>query len=247
MHSSAKGCSLHDIRSPEATVAVFRDPVDTFSPIYSLLPVGSERFVAGGGRHSIIKVFDLRLPGGKLYHATDLDPCSTARHGMPKRRNLKQHAGCCEYHYEAKHSRRGWNVFLEPGNKSKRNQTSPVYSLSRPSQCSPSFFAGIESTVLQLDMVSIMDQHPDPVFSNRPAAIRDMPSTNGVMQDAIERRWNSQGDAASLPMYEHDDGPVNLLMQQDVGHVKGAIEGWDERWSCHRSYRWIVRPSEIRT
>lgn len=56
----------------------------------------------------------------------------------------------------------------------------------------------------------------------------------------MEQRWNPQGDVRSLPMYEHDEGPVNLLKQRDVRvrvNVEGVIEGWDERWSYHRSYR----------
>lgn len=37
------------------------------SAIYSLLPLGRERFVAGASRYAMIKIFDLRMPGGKVY------------------------------------------------------------------------------------------------------------------------------------------------------------------------------------
>jgi len=123
------------------------------------------------------------------------------------------------------------------GNRRQRRNDSPVYSLSRPSQCSPSLFAGIESTVIQLDMVSIMDQHPDSVFENGLATTANMSYPKNYVRDAIEQRWDPQGDVASLPMYEHDEGPVNLLKQQDVRHVEGVMAGWDERWSYHRSFR----------
>lgn len=203
--------------------AVFRDPVDTFSPVYSLLPIGTERFVAGGGRHSIIKVFDLRMPGSKLYHAAHLDPCSTARIAPPKQREQVKR-------FEAKSNRRGWNVFLRlQSNRSRRD--SPVYALSRPSQGSPSFFAGIESHIVQMDMVSIMDQHPDPVFANGPAK-------KGNRGD-VRRKWDPYGTVVAMPMYEHDTGPVELIKQSpEVGYSEHSIRpGWDERWSSgsHRS------------
>ena len=126
------------------------------------------------------------------------------------------------------------------GSRRQRNRGSPVYSLSRPSQCSPSLFAGIESTVIQVDMVSIMDKHQDPVFEHSSAAKANMSYPKHYIHDFMEQRWNPQGDVGSLPMYEHDEGPVHLLKQRDVRvrvNVEGMIEGWDERWSYHRSYR----------
>ena len=202
---------------------MFRDPVDTFSPIYSLLPIGTERFVAGGARHSIIKVFDLRMPGGKLYHATDLLPCSGASHNRPKSFKSGRWLSCCGYHYDSRHKRRDWNVFLRPkDNTSRRVTESPVYALSRPSQCSPTFFAGVESTVLQFDMVSIMDEYADPLFQYGIAKTGD--------KRQVKRKWDPQGDVLCLPMYEHDSGPVKLVKQRKVEYIEGSIEGWDERW-----------------
>ena len=121
--------------------------MDTFSPIYSLLPIGTERFVAGGARHSIIKVFDLRMPGGKLYHAANLESCSGAsENGFWDFKSVKR-MSCCEHHYKSKSRRHGWNVFLRPKNNTSRHVgESPVYTLSRPSQCSPTFFAGVVRT-----------------------------------------------------------------------------------------------------
>ncbi|CAD6575774.1 MAG: hypothetical protein ASARMPREDX12_002062 [Alectoria sarmentosa] len=214
---------LHDLRSANSITAIFQDPVDTFSPIYSLLSIGTERFVAGGARHSIIKVFDLRMPGGKLYHAADLVPCSGALENRPRNIKSRRWSGYCENHYDSNHKRRGWNVFLRPkDNTSRRVSESPVYALSRPSHCSPTFFAGLESTVLQFDMVSIMDEHPDPLFKYGQAKTGD--------KHDIERKWDSQGNVLCLPMYEHDTGPVDLIKQRKVEHTQGSIDGWDERW-----------------
>ena len=197
--------------------------MDTFSPIYSLLPIGTERFVAGGARHSIIKVFDLRMPGGKLYHAADLESCSGTSRNRPRNFECGKGSSCCEHHYKLKHRRRGWNVFLRATDTTgRRVKESPVYALSRPSQCSPTFFAGVESTVLQFDMVSIMDKHVDPVFKS------GIPQTGNKQH--IRRKWDPQGEVLSLPMYEHDTGPVKLLKQRKVEYIEGSVEGLDERW-----------------
>ena len=164
-----------------------------------------------------------------MYHSTDLDPWFHARHDIPKHRDLKGPRSGCGNHYEAKHGRRNWNMFLGMGAKRYGSHESPVYTLSRPSQCSPSLFAGIESTIVQIDMVSIMDPHPDSVF-------KDGPAMTGDWKD-VHRKWDPQGDVACLPMYEHDTGPVNLLRQRPVEYAEGIIEGWDERWDYNRSYR----------
>ena len=163
------------------------------------------------------------MPGGKLYHAANLGPCSDKSERRPRNLKSGKWLSCCERHYDSEHRRRGWNVFLRPTDNTRRRVTeSPVYALSRPSQRSPTFFAGVESTVLQIDMISIMDEHPDSLFKYGHAKTGD--------KHDIERKWDPQGDVLCLPMYEHDTGPVNLIKQQKVEYTEGSIEGWDERW-----------------
>jgi len=76
-----------------------------------------------------------------------------------------------------------------------------------------------------MDMVSIMDQYPDPVYANGPAK-------RGNRGD-VRRKWDPHGDVLSMPMYEHDTGPVNLIKQRpEVAYSEHSIRpGWDERWS----------------
>ena len=222
-----KPYSLHDLRSPHSRVTIFQDPVDTWSPIYSLMAIGGERFAAGGGRHSILKVFDLRMPGDNLYDIVDPDPGRPKKSNAPKSSKVQNGFENCTFH-DSKFERRSWNVFLSHGNHqygSGKFSDSPVYSLSRPSQSSPTFFAGIESTVLQFDMVSVMNRHPDPIFNNGPA------------QDEhdVERKWDPQGNILCLPLYEHSNGAVKLRKQQSVRETKinatsSPKPGWDERW-----------------
>ena len=136
---------LHDLRSPQQPAAVFTDPVDVGSAIYSLLPIGRENFLAGGARHSIIKIFDLRMPGERKYHAADLD--SMASGGDEQQ---------------------DFNLFVlsSSDGRYQRSKESPIYSLSSPSPCSPSLFVGTENNVAQVDMVSTLDQYQDPIYEN---------------------------------------------------------------------------------
>lgn len=225
--------SLHDLRSPASSTAIFTDPVDSFSSIYSLVSFGRERFLAGGSRHSIIKVFDFRMPGGKVYYAADLEPCSSndnapipisSAHGA-------KHPVCCQYHLDMRCNRRNYNIFINSpsstgrqlgyGPRGQRHE-SPVYSLSSPSPCSPTVFAGIENNVLQFDVISVMDRNPDPLYQTRRQRKR---SENSVM-----KKWDPHSNVIQLALYEHHTGNVNLNVQQKVDQAIGLRKGWDERW-----------------
>ncbi|MCJ1263689.1 hypothetical protein MMC22_003559 [Lobaria immixta] len=215
---------LHDLRSPEPFTAVFSDIVDTSSAIYSLASFGRERFIVGGSQHCLLKIFDLRLPGGKVYYAADLDSCSSD----PPRGPGMTDPTCCQYHRDSRAKFRDCSIFLHPrhvrGHQiSRRDGMSPVYSLSSPSACSPTFFAGIEGKVLELDVVSVMDHHPDPIFGSGPK------NTGNRVLD-LRRKWDPQSEILSLPLYEQLEGNINLRMQRGVGSVGPSRKGWDERW-----------------
>ncbi|KAI9717182.1 MAG: hypothetical protein M1812_004930 [Candelaria pacifica] len=225
------GIRLHDMRSPSSCVQTYKDPIDTFSAIYSLLSIGRERFVAGGARHSIIKVFDLRMAGGKAYYYTDVHGCNKhfSSRSPPKPPPQKSGA-CCEWHYETHHDRRNWNVFLNRrGTASyrmgtRRNSESPVYSLSAPSAASTALYAGIENDVVQLDIVSMMDKHPDPVF-------KFGPQKTGNVDFDIKKKWDPRGDLMRLAMYEQVPmGAMRLRVQSQVGDFDAGVPGWDDRW-----------------
>ena len=206
-------------------MASFIDPVDVSSAIYSIITFGRERFVAGGAHHSIMKVFDLRMPGGKLYCAAKLDPCSANTSSVYSGEAPPSFKStCCNYHRRAK-DHRNWNVFLNVPRRRNTNHIahSPVYSLSSPSAFSPSWYAGIEDSVIQVDMVSMMNQHPDPVFEYGPG------KTGNKNIDVIAK-WDPQQDALCLPAYEQTPGNITLVKQRKVGDVRGSKNDWDERW-----------------
>ncbi|KAF2159383.1 hypothetical protein M409DRAFT_71053 [Zasmidium cellare ATCC 36951] len=145
---------LHDMRSN-------RDVEQTYaaddSPIYSLLPRGREKLVAGTSRHNLLKVFDMRL-GAKCYSYLDASPAAA---GDPGIIDLEK----------------DFNVFLRPNNSSftvrgsnnwsqgrNRPTESSVYSLASPSAHSPYIYAGVENAIMSLAFTEILDPRPDPVF-----------------------------------------------------------------------------------
>lgn len=223
---------LHDLRSPASSTARYVDIVDN-SAIYSLLAFGRERFVAGASRYTMLKVFDLRMPGGKVYHYMDGTPTQAS----PSNPN---------YNY---------NIYLEVRPPSTnypprtnpttitRGLDSPVYALSAPSPCSPTFYAGAENRIVQLDLVSALDPHPDPLFSTG--------ETWGVDPSSIERKWDPHKDAMRLRLYEHSTGNLKMREQAPVASsqfipstakpLQPWMRGWDGRWRpgpWSRSQRW---------
>ena len=212
---------LHDLRSPLPLVQTYHDPIDVESAIYSLCSFGHERFVAGGARHAVLKVFDLRMPGGKTYYAADLDHCSPDP-------ALVSPDACCKYHEESRYSP-DYNLFLgqfrSAGDRHLSRGQSPVYSLSAASSFSSSIYAGLENNVLQIDLVSMMDRHPDTVFQPRgPWA--------GSRDSVIKARYNPNHDTLNLGAVEHTvDRGIKLLRQVAVGERIWNIKGWDERWT----------------
>ena len=204
---------LHDIRSPRPFVSYFFDGTDD-GAIYSLQPIGRERFVAGGSRHSMLKFFDLRLPGGRAYHYSDTG-------GKPQSPTSLQ---------SSKDS--GWNVFLNPRNDPQprwswsraRAVESPVYSLSMPSATSPTLFAGVENHMVELNFTSMLDKHPDPVFSR--GIVRDPRGNVNIIKS-----WNPKHDVLNFAMYEHAPGAgMRLRTQAGIGLYNGQLSGYDERW-----------------
>lgn len=235
--------SVHDMRSPCNDVQTYWDPVDG-SSVFSLAAIGRERIVAGGSQHSTLKFFDIRKPDGRAcYHTQELDVPAPS----PRQTHPFVHGG------RRRDTTEGWNLFLHQrdyhgtGRRDRfrrqerlrsgplaANRASPVYSLSIPSSCSPTIFAGLEGQVVQVDMASMTDKHPDPVFEN---SIVRRPSTGEI---DIRGTWDPKGDVMDLAMYEHEEGGgVDLMTQADSYKLLFPdewVEGYDERW--RRSAKW---------
>ncbi|MCJ1474234.1 hypothetical protein MMC13_002892 [Lambiella insularis] len=215
---------VHDLRAPASHTAIFTDPVDTYSAVYSLLPIGRERFVAGSARHSIVKVFDFRMSGNRLYFATDAEACVPDDH--PKPLNQLPKGACCSYHFNSKHVRRGYNVFLDPSSQRRRVE-SPVYALASAAPYSPRIYAGLEGRVIQLDIVKVMDRFPDAAFQEK-----NWRGGKSVGVD-LKERYDPESRALRLAAVEQlQSGQVKLMVQAEVGEEGAGLHGWDQRWGC---------------
>lgn len=168
---------LHDLRDPSSSLN-FVDNVDG-GQIFSLLPIGRERFLVGSHQNACLKSFDLRMPGGRVYDYLDARPAATGVHenNKPPKKTEEE---------------RGLNIFLSlpvPRNRSPvtpipiviTNSTYPytagggggggrnhpasrleryrgsIYSLSTPTPYSPTVYVGIDRSVMQLDFHSTDD------------------------------------------------------------------------------------------
>lgn len=224
-------CRLHDLRDPAAYIASWTDTVDQFSSIYSLLPLGFGRFLAGSSNHSLLKVFDMRkLDGtqcrcGSLDHTSLQTQCNTADGSSPNQSRDKSRA-----------EPRSWNVFLTDisSNPNTRGNLqsmpiSPVYSLSSPSACSPTIFAGIEGQVIQLDITSVYDRFPDPIYNLGPMPARQNNTPRNFLK-AVASKWDPHAEVLCLAMYDQVVGQPILKHQAAIGKPGDEIPGLDERW-----------------
>ena len=195
---------LHDLRSSRDVEAAYVDPTDD-SAIYSLLPRGREKLIAGTSRHAMMKVFDLRL-GAKAYSYLDAcNPDSDDSPGEPAATRARQE--------------HNWNLFLKPNsatysgrgagnNWARRSAESSVYSLTSPSPSNPHIFAGVENAVLEMAFTGIADGHQDATFF-------------GAEQGDV-KGWRD-GEVAELAMYEQLEG-LSLMAQMSVRAVRWGLE-----------------------
>ncbi|GAB7365941.1 hypothetical protein MBLNU230_g7269t1 [Neophaeotheca triangularis] len=220
---------LHDLRSPSNHEQKYSDPVDD-APIYSLLTRGRETLIAGSSRHSILKLFDLRL-GAKSYSYLD----ATARHD-----NAREVPD--------------WNLFLKPhsasypgrgggNNWARRSAESSVYSLASPSPCSPHLYAGLENAVVELAFTGVCDAHPDPAVRRgmHPAPKASKAADAGILDLAgyvqgVEMKLLTQRSVRETRDGWERGRVVDSLIQNGGVTGKGILDGGDglgdvdERW-----------------
>lgn len=223
---------LHDMRSSRDVEQRYSDPNDD-SAIYSILPRGQETLVAGTSRHSLLKVFDMRL-GAKAYSYL----------------NTAAPDGKGERDAETK----DWNLFLKPQNAiypgrgggnnwARRSAESSVYSLASPSPHSPKLYCGIENAIVELTFTSLLDKHTEPLLE------RTAPSGRGPEQDQDLIKGFQAKESLELAMYnqtvdmklmtQRSPRDIVMLNQRDQRMRHGeswsvdplfTIPGLDARW-----------------
>ncbi|KAI2628148.1 hypothetical protein GGS21DRAFT_527975 [Xylaria nigripes] len=164
---------LQDLRSPSLVSRVYQDNFDVSTPINSLISYGLERFVAGSGHTAVLKVFDFRWPKG--YYHTDSLPCANHRpYPIPKPPTIvnepKYHDNqpmcnhvlgrLCRWHSLSRDDFYRPNCIIWPGH-SRDASPSPVYSLAKPSDISPSIYAGLSQRLVEFSLKSGMLNSPE--------------------------------------------------------------------------------------
>ena len=230
---------LYDIRSPTKASIDFHDGVDD-GQILSLLPIGHERFLAGSFQNSLLKTFDLRMPGAKVYSYSNSGTSSSAvsAHGPSTStiaQPLNQKIGPVDEAMKRQLSiflairvnypTRLWQSLPRQHLTHLHRYRGPVYSLSTPSPASPTVYAGVENYIIQLDFVST-----DDVQKGR----QDL-STIGLDYEKKSKQQilNLSCYERPRPGYESTD---TVLLRNQVPWNGSRVEdgvtedGWDERW-----------------
>ena len=225
--------SLHDLRSPAAFIATFNDPINSnTAAIYSLLPLGRDRFLAGSSQFASINLFNMYTVVNKLCHQTHSLENSLVDKSQNQSSVSINHTDSCQPKLSTRQEPRSrdWTCFLADRRNTERPRnprewSSPVYSLSSPSLCSPIFFAGIEGHVIQVDVSSAYDRFPDPIYNYEPQTVEVS------KEDAIQK-WDPYRNVMSVNLYEHDSTNIELMHQARIGERQPGdrMPGWDERW-----------------
>ncbi|CAO1604686.1 hypothetical protein XANCAGTX0491_008230 [Xanthoria calcicola] len=224
---------LHDLRSPASYVATFQDPIDSNAAIYSLLPLGRDRFLAGTAQFATLKLFNMPLAVDKLCRHNNSS--GSLFEGSRVQVLTSSHDKDVFYPEQSNAARarsRGWTCFLADrerssrgGSRRPREWASPVYSLACPSLCSPTIFAGIEDHVIQVDIADAYDRFPDPIYKYGP-------ESTGKRDSDATRKWDPDGNVMRVNLYEHVHTNMEILHQARIGErMPGdAMPGCDERW-----------------
>ncbi|KAF2089539.1 hypothetical protein K490DRAFT_63678 [Saccharata proteae CBS 121410] len=235
---------VHDMRSPRDFVSCYWDPTDD-GAVYSMQTLARERLVVGNSRNALIKVYDLRMAGGRAYHYLDLESHLRTLDQTPNTENIFSSDGVpIDGEDNGRNTHNGWNLFLNPRERRNyRASNSPVYALTSPSPHSPSLIAGIENGFVQLDVSSATDvRDADPIHHH--CMTHPPPSGRGSTKKEPRGRNGPNRDPAilNLAAYEQTtEAAMRLRVQRDVGHARDAkggrghgrapgVPGWDQRW-----------------
>ncbi|KAI0442791.1 hypothetical protein F4803DRAFT_518028 [Xylaria telfairii] len=159
---------LQDLRSPSLLDRIYQDNFEVATPINSLISHGLERFVAGSASSHMLKVFDFRWARG--YYHTDSMPCTSASPYPTPRpptivnepeyhddRLLCNHilGRLCRWHALSRHNfyRPNCNIYLPFRNYASES----IYSLAKPSDISPTIFAGLSGLLVEFTLKSGID------------------------------------------------------------------------------------------
>ncbi|KAH9885542.1 hypothetical protein F4778DRAFT_506860 [Xylariomycetidae sp. FL2044] len=157
---------LQDLRTPSPFDRIYQDNFEISTPINALLSYGLERFIAGSAHSNVLKIFDFRWSKG--YYYTEALPCdSNPPYPVPKHPAPTPYPVCPLFHSKCDHLkgvRCRWHIlsrddFYRPNCNlylpiSQRAGSTPIYSLAKPSDISPTIYAGVSGTVVEMNLRS---------------------------------------------------------------------------------------------
>lgn len=222
--------SLHDLRTGQI-VRDYSDNVDD-DQIWSLLPIGRERFLAGSSTNACLKIFDMRMDA-RVYAYP-----GRVRSNAPSRSALAKHSNPDALtHGRARGLwQRDINIFVAPLTSFNKLPWQPlpaqtdsrrlqryrgsIYSLSSPSPSSSKVYTGIENHVIELDFVNT-----DDIVVNR----------SGIADRVLDH-----GPVLNLSCYERPrpghESTDTILLRKQADWQDRAVKsedceaGWDQRW-----------------
>ncbi|KAJ8124974.1 hypothetical protein O1611_g8666 [Lasiodiplodia mahajangana] len=187
---------LQDLRSPSPVDRVYQDNFEISAPTSALISYGLERFVAGSAYAPVLKVFDFRWAKG--YYHTDSLPCTSDspyptprpptivyKPAYPDNRPFCDHTlgHLCRWHTLSRHDfyRPNYNIYLP----FRTYASSPIYSLAKPSDVSPTIYAGLSSLLaeftLRSGMHSISKPNASPLYSRYSGKVSILETGDGSM------------------------------------------------------------------
>ncbi|KAI0133534.1 F-box domain-containing protein [Xylariales sp. AK1849] len=171
---------LQDLRTSSAIDTIYQDHFEVSTPVGPLVSYGMDRFIAGSARSSTLKIFDFRWT--KRYHYTDALPCraqpllplprpptivpSPDVGGGRRCNHLLGRLCMCHALQRTDFYRPNCNVYLPVVHQS----ASPVYSLAKASDLSPTVFAGLAGELVEMSLGHSDDLgRPQPKYRANPA------------------------------------------------------------------------------
>ncbi|RMZ90417.1 hypothetical protein DV736_g2353, partial [Chaetothyriales sp. CBS 134916] len=204
---------LHDTRTGKGSEMSYADKVDE-GQVLSLQPIGHESFLAGSTQNGCLKMFDMRMPGAKVYSYLAARQQGERAKGSQVRRDINIFLAL-----KLPQRQPGWKPLPVNDPRTDRYH-GPVYSLSAPSPSSPSVYAGIEDHVLQLTLSSSDDIKRGLVVD--PLHGLEEVDEPGVLDLSCYERPREG--------FESTDA-VLLRKQRALTEMTEEAEcGWDERW-----------------
>jgi hypothetical protein len=199
------------------------------TPVGPLVSYGIERFIVGSARDPILKIFDFRWP--KKYYYTEVLPFSKDPLGptpkpltwisSPERERCCHMSGrSCTLHALARTNfyRPNCNVYLPVISQT----TSPIYSLSKPSNMSSVVYAGLAGELVR---TSLIDRDADTQESSFMKSMSNKDRCGYGYQDALNSIVETSDGVALSDISKSQRLP---LVYEQRGVLSGQFGRLDE-------------------